>query len=58
MNMYCYYLKIDDDALFKNMSKRPASLLRTLNSMLNSEVYRLSLQKLEYEMDRTDYPID
>ena len=29
-----------------------------LNSMLNSEVDRLSLQQLEYEMDPTDYPVD
>ena len=26
--------------------------------MLNLEVDRLSLQQLEYEMDRTDYPVD
>ena len=44
MNMHFYSLKIDDDALFKNMSKRPAFVLRPLKSMLNFEVDRLSLQ--------------
>ena len=33
-------------------------VLRPLNSMLNSEVDRLSLQRVEYEMDYTDYPVD
>ena len=26
--------------------------------MLNSEVDRLYLQQIEFEMDRTDYPVD
>ena len=55
-NVHFYSLKIDDDALFKNMSKRPAFVLRPLKSMLNFEVDRLSIQQLEYEMDCTDYP--
>ena len=42
--MHCYYFKIDDDDLFKNMPKRPAFLLRTLKFMLNFEVDRLSPQ--------------
>ena len=58
MNIHCYSLKIDDGALFKNSSKRTASVLRLLKSMLNSEVDRLSLQQLEYEMDCTDYPVN
>ena len=49
---------MDDDALFKNRSKRPDFVLRPLNSMLNFEVERLSLQQLEYEMDCNDYPVD
>ena len=49
MNMRCYYLKVDDDAVFKNRSKRPTFLLRPLNSMHNTEVKRLSLQKLEHK---------
>ena len=56
--MRCYCIKIDDDELFKNRSKIPAFVLRPLKSMLNFEVNRLSLQKLEYEMDCTDYPVD
>ena len=41
--MHCYSLEIDDDALFKNMSKRPAFVLRPLKPMLNFEVEKLSL---------------
>ena len=26
--------------------------------MINLEVYRISLQQLEYEMDLTDYPVN
>ena len=55
---YCYSIIIDDDAQFKNISKRPAFVLRTLKTMLNFEVGKLSLQELEYEMDRTDYSVD
>ena len=58
MNMHCYSLKIDDNALFKNRLKRPTFTQRPLKSMLDFEVDRLSLQQLEYEMDRTDYPVD
>ena len=58
MNMHCYSIKNHDDELLKNSSKIPAFLLRPLNSMLNFEVDRLTIQKLEYEMDCTDYPID
>ena len=56
--MHFYSITIDDDALFKNSSKRPAFVLRPLRSMLNYEVDRLSFQQLEYEMDRTDYLVD
>ena len=56
--MSSYSLEIDDDALFKNISKRPTFVLRPLRSVLNFEVYRLSLHKLEYEMDCTYYSVD
>ena len=58
MNMRCYFLKIDDGALFKNSSKRPVFVIIPLKFMLNFEVDRLSLQQLEYEMDCTGYPAD
>ena len=41
--MRCYYLKIDDDALFKNRSKIPDFVLMPLISMHISEVNKLSL---------------
>ena len=53
-----YYPKIQDDALLKNRSKRPAFIIRPLNSMLNIEVEILSLHQLDYKMDRTDYPFN
>ena len=56
--MRFYSLKINDDALFKNMPKIPAFLIRPLKSMISSEVDRLSLQNFEYEMDCTDYPVN
>ena len=54
----CLYLKIDDDDLFKKRSKRTAFVLRPLLTLLNLEVDKLSLQKLEFEMDRTDDPVN
>ena len=36
----------------------PAFVLMLLNSMLNFEVDIISLQQLDYEMGRTDYPVD
>ena len=58
LKMHCYYLKVDDDVLFKYSSKRPDFVLSPLKSMLNCEVDRLYLQQLEYEMVCTDYPVD
>ena len=58
MNMPCYSLKTQDDALFKNRLKIPAYEIRPLKYMLNFEVDILSLHQIEYEMDRTDYPVD
>ena len=43
MNMHRYSFKIDDDALFKNRSKRTAFVLSPLKSMIHFEVDRLSL---------------
>ena len=40
------------------VKKKPFLLISPLNTMLNFEVDILSLQKLEYEMDRTDFPVD
>ena len=58
MNTHCYSLKMDDDTLLKNRSKTPDFVLRPLKSMINVEVERLSLQKLKYEIDCTDNPVD
>ena len=38
--------------------KRPNFVIRPFLTMLNLEVYRISLQQLEYEMDHTDYPVN
>ena len=54
----CISLIMDDEDQFKNRSKRPTFVLRLFLTMLNLEVERLSPQKLEYEMDCTDYPVD
>ena len=56
--MHYYYLKIDDNALFKNRSKRPAVVISPIKSMLNFEVEILSPQKLDYKMDCTEYPVE
>ena len=44
--------------MFKNSSKIPTFVLRPFFTMLNLEVGRLFLQQLEYEMDRTNFPVD
>ena len=54
----CISLILDDGDQFKNRSKVRTFLLRPFLTMLNLEVDRLSLQKLEYEMYCTDYPIN
>ena len=58
MKMNCYYPKADSDAPFNKISKRTDFVLTTLQSILNFEVDMLSLQQLEYEMGRTDYPVN
>ena len=57
-NFNCLYHKIDNDDLFKNRSKISTFLLRPFFIMINLEVDRISLQQLEYGMDRTDYLVD
>ena len=56
--MSSYSLEMENDAFFRNRSKRPAFVLRPLKSMLNFEVDKLSLHQLDYEIDCTDYPVD
>ena len=58
--MYVNFLSLikDDVDHFKNRSKRPSFLIRPFLTILNLEVNRLSLHQPEYEMDRTDYPVD
>ena len=43
---------------YLRIGKKPALLLRPLKAILKIEVDRLSLQKLEYEMDHADLPDD
>ena len=50
--------KLDYDILFKNRSQRPNFVTRIFLTMINLEVDRISLQKLKYEMYRTDYTVD
>ena len=57
-NNHCYYLKPQDDAQFWNRSNILAFVISSLRPIFKSEVDRLSLQLLQYEMDRNDYPID
>ena len=58
MKKYCLYLKAKDYALFKIRSKRPNFVLNPLKYMLNLVVDIISLQQLEYEMERADLPDD
>ena len=51
-------LKAKDDALLNIRPKRPAFVLKPLKSMLNPVIDRISLQQLEYEMERVDIPDD
>ena len=58
MKINCLSLIIGDDDLFKNSSKISTFVIRSFLNVLTLELDRLSLQKLEYEIDRTDYPVD
>ena len=58
MKIHCLYIKSEYYALFKNGFLKTAFVLRPLNAFLKSEVDRLSLQQLEYEIDRADLSDD
>ena len=58
MRKYCLSLKEKDDALFKIRSKRPAFVIKPLKAMLHLVADIISLQKLEYEIERADLPDD
>ena len=58
MKFNCHDLKLDDDDLSKNRSKRPTFFTRPFLTILNYEVDRISLKQLENEIDRTDYPVN
>ena len=58
MKKYCLYLKSKYDALFKIRSKIPVFVLKPLQAMLNLVVDTISLQRLEYEMERVDLSDD
>ena len=46
IKIHCLSLKAEDDALFKNRSKRPVFVLKPLKAILKIEVDILSLQQL------------
>ena len=56
MNTRCDLIIEADKKLFKNRTQKPTFVLFSFQKLLNSELDRLSLQQLECEMDRTDYP--
>ena len=58
MKKHYLSLKAQDDALFKNSLKKTGFVLKPLNAMLNHVLDILSLQQLEYEMERVDLPDD
>ena len=58
MKKHCLSLKARDDAMFKIMSKIFAFLLYPLKAMLHLVIGIISLQQLEYEMERTDLTDD
>ena len=54
----CLSLKAKNDALFKIRSKITAFVLNPLKAMLNLVVDIISLQQLDYEMERANIPDD
>ena len=50
-----FIIKVDNE-LFQNRTRKPTFVLCSFQHFLNSKLDRLSLQQLECEMDRTDYP--
>ena len=58
MKKKCLSLKSKYYVMFNIRSKRPDFVLKTLKVVLNPFVDRLSLQQLEYKMERADDPDD
>ena len=56
MKTICDIIIEADNKLFKNRTQETTFVLCSLQNLLNSKLDRLSLQQLECEMDRTDYP--
>ena len=56
MNTRCDLIIEADNKLFKNSTRELMFVLCSFKKLLNPELDRLSLQQLECEMDRTDYP--
>ena len=56
MKKRCDLIIEADNKLFKNRTQEPTFILCSFQKLLNSKLDRLSLQQLECEMDRTDYP--
>ena len=54
---HCLSLKAQNDVMFRNREKS-GFLLKPLKAMFDHVVDRLSLQQLEYEMERADLPDD
>ena len=54
MKEHCLFIKARDDAMFKVIPKRPAFVLNPLKAMLKLVVDIITLQRLEYEMYRSD----
>ena len=58
METHCLYLKVQDDALFTNRGGNCLCTEAIKDHAQKCEVNRLSLQKLDYEMERADLPDD
>ena len=56
METRCDLIIEADNKMFKNRTQKPTFVLCSFQKLLNSKLDRLSLQKLEREMDCTDYP--
>ena len=53
---YCLSLKAQYYAMFRNSFKKHSFVLKPLQAMLDHVMDRLSLQKLEYKMERIYLP--
>ena len=56
MKTRCEFIIEADNELFQNRGEKPTFVLCSFQQFLSSKLDRLSLQQLECEMDRTDYP--